>query len=165
MLTLLVLGSAPSTLPSVNAQSKRETKSPIWEGRSGSFVVRWDREDIVALPHRNNTPAFSARAFASQGFREFAADYTADFTCHYERHFTILSVVGSMVSLRDSLSGVCKPAAHPFGETRFITIDLSKSGGIAYEPNSLDVNDSDRGRILKLTDLFPESDILQRSPV
>src|SRR5690606_29681025 len=85
--------------------------------------------------------------------------------CVYERKFRLMSVVGPWLSLEDALYAFCEGWAHPAVETRFTAIDLTKSGPVGYAPSAglppIDVDVADPGKVATLTDLFPESVILQ----
>ncbi len=117
----------------------------IWHGTSGNLNIRWTQADIKATARKKNL--FSALTLAK---KDFEADFLADHSlgkenpCEYERSFTLLSVVGSIASLEDAEYTNCQGTAHPSIETRFMAIDLAKSG-----------------QAVKLTDFFAESDILK----
>jgi hypothetical protein len=134
----------------------------IWTGRSGGFTIQWSATDINA--RRAGGPAlFSAKSLAQSGFKEFRDVNTDGATgqadkCIYQRNFTLLSVVGSIISFRDNYYTSCEGEAHPGGETRYTAIDLVKPGAVSYkEEMEFDLNDP--GQAVKLTDIFDETDI------
>lgn len=138
----------------------------IWAGRSGGYALRWSTTEIKATSM--NTPTdvrFSAKAIAGKAFDEYKAIMTSieepsTPQCTYERTFTLLSVVGSIITLRDNYYSSCSGEAHPAGETRLLALDLAKTGGVSYdEEMHIDINHP--GQVIKLTDLFPEADIVQ----
>jgi len=93
---------------------------------------------------------------AEQGFQEFAkeAKEAEMKACTYERSAALLSVVGTVISLRDQLYTNCAGTAHPGGETRLRAIDIGKGGK--------------QGKPASLADLFPEPallDALHRDPI
>lgn len=150
---------APLTRPSAEQKSKLE--KTIWAGRSGVFKLRWTTSDITASSSSNQADVrFSAKDLATRGFQEFAALLEEGANCFSDRTFTVLSVVGSIVSFRDNSSGMCVPSAHPFGETRFTSIDLARPDGVAYKELTMNVDLTNPGKIVRLSDLFPEEDIL-----
>jgi hypothetical protein len=79
--------------------------------------------------------------------------------CTYERTLTVLSVVGSLVSLRDNYYVTCTMEAHPGGETRYTALDLAKPGEAAYKQDEMNFDIANPGKAVRLTDLFSEADI------
>jgi len=138
----------------------------IWTGQSGGFVFQWSAADISARPVESLTGVlFSVKSLAQrdfEAFREASKDPDSGKIehCLYDRTFTVLSVVGSIISLRDNNSTTCDQAAHPGGETRYTAIDLSKAGNVGYKELEMEVDLANPGKIVKLTDIFDEADIL-----
>lgn len=143
-----------------------EPQRMIWTGRSGGFMFEWSAADISARPAESRTGVlFSAKSLAQrdfEAFREASKDPQSGKMerCLYDRRFTVLSVVGSIISLRDNNSTTCEQAAHPGGETRYTAIDLSKAGNVGYKELEMEVDLANPGKIVKLTDIFDEADIL-----
>lgn len=171
---LLVAGlcwaiSAP--FPSPTAE-ERATLRTIWRGESGGFVITWTTADIraarVEQPHH---AVFAAAPLALEGFAAFRASLQASgreaepHHCVYERQFRLMSVVGPWLSFEDAVYAFCEGWAHPAVETRFTSIDLTKPGPVEYAPSDglppIDVDVAEPGKAAKLTDLFPESAVLQ----
>jgi len=134
----------------------------IWTGRSGGFTIQWSATDINAR-QAGGALVFSAKSLAQSGFKEFR-DINTDSTtgqadkCVYQRNFTLLSVVGSIISFRDNYYSSCEGEAHPAGETRYTAIDLAKPGAVSYK-DEMEFDLSDPGKAVKLTDIFDETDI------
>lgn len=139
----------------------------IWTGRSGGFVFQWSAADISARPVESLTGVlFSVKSLAQkdfEAFREASKDSQSGKIehCLYDRTFTVLSVVGPIISLRDNNSTTCDQAAHPGGETRYTAIDLSRAGNVGYKELEMEVDLANPGKIVKLTDIFDEADILR----
>jgi hypothetical protein len=155
---------APPVLP----QGKKAAKA-IWAGKSGGFAISWTTANIQARPLKKpGRLAFSAAQLARRGFQTFISPPHLDGSeerVTYERKFTLLSVVGSIVSLKDELYYNIQPSAHPGLETRFTAIDLARSGEVIYvsppegDPFELDL--AKLGKVAKLTDYFPEKEVLK----
>jgi hypothetical protein len=156
---------APANV-SILANSVNQADRTIWTGRSGGYALRWSTAEIKASSARTPTDVrFSAKAIAGKAFNEYKAIMTSIEEpsvpqCTYERTFTLLAVVGSIITLRDNYYSSCTGEAHPAGETRLLALDLAKPGGVRYdEEMHIDINHP--GQVIKLTDLFPEADIVQ----
>lgn len=134
----------------------------IWTGRSAGFTIQWSTTDINAR-RAGGALLFSAKSLAQTGFKEFR-DINTDSTtgqadkCVYQRNFTLLSVVGSIISFRDNNYSSCEGEAHPAGETRYTAIDLVKPGAVSYK-DEMEFDLNDPGKAVKLTDIFDETDI------
>ena len=128
---------------------------PIWIGESGGLNIRWTEEDITATEsevmfsakQKEGEVVFSAKQ--KKGKVVFSAKKDLSYYLSEEqkcktgkRTMTILSVVGSIASIKDTPKFHCKNDDQGF--PRFTTVDLAKSG-----------------KVVSLTDLFPESDILK----
>jgi hypothetical protein len=152
---------APAGKALMAAPASSPSQSVIWTGRSGGFTIQWSAKDIIA--RRAGAVIFSAKSLAQSGFKEFR-DINTDSTtgqadkCVYQRNFTLLSVVGSIISFRDNYYSSCEGEAHPAGETRYTAIDLAKPGAVSYK-DEMEFDLSDPGKAVKLTDIFDETDI------
>jgi hypothetical protein len=138
----------------------------IWTGKSGGFEIRWTTNDIQAWSlNKPGRQVFSAASLSHRGFQNFISPpHLTGRARHitYERTFTLLSVVGSILSLQDELYYEITPSAHPGGETRFTTIDLAKPGEVPDPWAQEDgLNPKRLGRVAKLTDYFPEQEVLK----
>jgi hypothetical protein len=165
-----VAGTEPQAAkgPPVAPQGKAAAKV-IWTGQSGGFAISWTAADIQARPLKKpGRLVFSAAQLSRRGFQTFISPPNLDGSeeqVTYERKFALLSVVGSIVSFRDELYYNVQPSAHPGLETRFTTIDLAKSGEVVYvSPPEADLFELDLaklGKVAKLTDYFPNKEVLQ----
>jgi hypothetical protein len=168
--TVLVTG-AETRPPKRGSQAAPGPKAPqaIWSGTSGGFTIRWTTADIQAWPLRKpGRLTFSAGDLSRRGFQNFLSSLGQDTPIKhitYERKFTVLSVVGSIISLKDELYYDIIPSAHPGGETRFTAIDLAKSGEAVYvsppEADSFELDLARLGKVAKLTDYFQEKEVLE----
>jgi hypothetical protein len=138
-----------------------------WSGEADGFSITWTGANLLAT--RGSTTVFSAREFAQQGLRQFVAlaqdpESKQVPDCAYERRFRLLAVVGSLLSFSDQYYASCPREAHPGGETRFTTIDLTKRGRVSYSgPNAFgEVRPGQAGKAVQLTDIFSEEDIYNR---
>lgn len=163
--SLFTSAQADNSTPVTSGELKQADQT-IWTGRSGGYALRWSTAEISAHSSRTSTDVrFSAKAIARKDF----ADYKSSMMsveepdtphCIYERTFTLLSVIGSLVSVRDNYYSSCTGEAHPAGETRLLAFDLAKPGAVAYD-EEMNTNLANPGKVIKLTDLFPEADIVQ----
>ena len=174
----------------VNSQPTASPNNPpnqmgkeIWSGESAGFQIRWATGDLTAAPVAGAENVFSARDFARRGFEQYyksvkeRKDLDKDLKPEidfYNRHFRLLSVVGSLVSFEDNLDAYSKilkmPAKENFAyrdviESRFLTIDLAKPGELSNlvedDLPTTEVDPAHPGKAVLLTDLFAEQDILQ----
>lgn len=165
-----VIGIKPKPAGAKPGSSQGQKTQPvIWTGKSGGFEIRWTTADIQARPlNQPDRLVFSAARLAHRGFQTFISPPNLDGSeerVTYERKFTLLSVVGSIISLKDELYYNIQPSAHPGLETRFTAIDLAKSGEVVYvSPPEADLFELDLaklGKVAKLTDYFPEEEVLK----
>jgi hypothetical protein len=146
----------------------------IWRGRSGNFILTWTTLDLRAM--RANQPVhvvFSVIPGVKRSFEAFAASLNAPQAgggtdaahCTYERTFKILSAVGSLLSFEEAYYAFCQGWAHPAVETRLTALDLAKPGELAYADSAtfppIDIDLSDAGKAVQLTDIAAASDILR----
>jgi len=116
----------------------------IWRGDSAQLNIRWTETDITAAKGKI---LFSALALAKKDFEaDFLVDQSLgkDNPCKYQRHFSLLSVVGSIATLEDTQQFSCKNLSDSSVEKKFRAIDLAQSG-----------------QAVALTDFFSESDVLK----
>jgi hypothetical protein len=153
-----------------------KSSQAIWSGESGGFAIRWTTADLeaksVAPPE---SLVFSAASLAKQGLQVFlpeALELMQDVRgsdqkrgCSYERRFTLLSVVGPLVSFQDDYYSYCQGWAHPSVDIRFTTVDLAKPGEALYvsppESGPFDLDLAKLGKVARLTDYFPEKEVLR----
>jgi hypothetical protein len=139
--------SPKSEPPEPGSQAQPDTaegEKIIWTGRSGGYSWRWTTQDITARSKPNTEPPrFSAIAPLKKEIGEGVVRGDYEDRQEYRERLTVLSVVGSIVSYErasyDDLGG-----AHPHLYTRYIAADVSREKGP-----------------VKLTDLFPDKDVLK----
>lgn len=132
-----------------------------WSCDSGAFRVTQNAGDIAAGA-RTAATTFSAHAFAEAGFaiarQELDSGDTQSVTM--ERKFSVVSLVGPLLALRDEAYVEYSGTAHPGGETRFWTIDLRRSGAFNLSPDDpFSVTEDQSGRLVDLRALFSAADI------
>jgi hypothetical protein len=150
----------------VNRASRAERL--IWNGRSGGMLIRWTSVDLYV-----RSAAGEERIWAplvNAGFKSFVAaeretgEEMHTVSCEYDRRFKVLSVVGTLVSFVDRYFDYCG-GAHPSMDTRFTSVDLARPGDLAYaiteDTPMMDVDSTRSGKAVKLTDYFPEEEVLK----
>jgi WD domain, G-beta repeat len=115
----------------------RSAASPIWSGTSGGYVVSWTAEDLVARTIAGSSPVFSV-------LERWKTELKGAKRCTGGNSLMLQSVVGAIVSYREESAGECEGAAHPWATVKILALD-TRRGGIPA----------------KLTDLFPEADLLR----
>jgi hypothetical protein len=162
-----VAGTEPPAVGAPPRSPQGEIAAPaIWTGKSGGFAIRWTTADLQARSlKRPGRLIFSAAQLSRRAFQTFISPPNLDGSeerITYERQFTLLSVVGSIVSLRDELYYNIQPSAHPGLEIRFTAIDLAKPGAVP-DPWATEEGFSLKksGKVAKLTDYFPEKEVLK----
>jgi hypothetical protein len=175
LLGMVMIFVYPGLVAGIESQPKREglaapleqqKAQAIWTGKSGGFTICWTPSDIQARPLKKpGRLAFSAAQLSRLGFQTFISPPNLDGNeehITYERKFTLLSVVGSIVSLKDELYYEITPSAHPGWEIRFTAIDLAKPGKVPDTwANEEGLNLKKLGKVAKLTDYFPEQGVLK----
>lgn len=107
-----------------------------YSGVHHGYVLTWSAADLQIHPVKAKGPLFSAKA-------NFLADSDPDMRCDREGSYQVLSVVGPYVSLHQAGSGYCEGTAHPYAVQTYRALDVRR----ADKP-------------VKLTDLFPEKELL-----
>lgn len=115
----------------------------IWKATVGDFSIQWSKSDILVSRAAATVLSFKAIAYADW---EKISQPAADQPMQSERSYRILSAVGPFLSLEQQDDCDCG-GAHPSSSKRFRAFDLSKSSPGHASP-------------AKLTDIFPEQDIL-----
>jgi hypothetical protein len=141
----------------------------IWRGRSGGIDIWWTTVDLYYQDDSGVKGIWGT--LARKDFEDFDASLREDaragekMDCDYNREFEVLSVVGSLVSFADYYADFCRGGAHPGADIRFTTIDLKKAGELLYargkDASGMDVDLKESGKVIKLTDYFPEEEILR----
>jgi hypothetical protein len=168
--SLLLLALAGSSVGLSGPWLAQQTSAAqtIWTGRSGGFVIHWTTADLSAMAESTGAQVLSVVPLAQQGCKDFAASLRQPGagvevqTCTYERTFTLLSVVETLVSFADASYAFCQGWAHPAVASRFVGIDLAKDGGIGYAPGlpPFEVDPVHPGKVVRLTDIFAEGKVL-----
>ncbi|HZS05294.1 MAG TPA: hypothetical protein VFD58_10710 [Blastocatellia bacterium] len=162
------------TQPNPVAQSDHhsaETGRLIWSGESAGYSLRWTTADLYVQSQAGTEKIFGP--IAKKAFEEDAGDATGNSQsggkqeqadCDLRRDFTLLSAVGTLVSFQDVDSPYCG-GLHAGYSVRFTTIDLAKQGEVPFDQGEgvgdLDIDLTNPGRVIKLTDYFAEQDILR----
>ena len=132
----------------------------IWKGVSGGFQIEWTTDDLVSTSGDKIERIF--QPLAKRGYDEFVADIKGSLkNCDYRRDFKVLAIVGSLITFEDTEYSDCG-GAHPSTEMRFTMIDLSRPGEVFYGhgENAMDADLQKPGKVVKITDYFAESDLL-----
>ncbi len=118
--------SSPTPIQEVknkDAGNDNGLEQSIWVGRVGDFQIRWTTLDIYIDDQKLLSPV------VQKEFEEFVSELKKDvrpgeqmLACDYGRDFSIVSIVGTLVSLDDQYGIICAKAS--IGE-RFTTIDIS----------------------------------------
>jgi hypothetical protein len=142
----------------------------IWSGESADIVIQWTTADLYTRAASGTERIW--RPLVQKGFEDFVVLMNGDpsegerqtIRCSYERRFRLLSVVGTVASFEDQYGDDCG-GAHPSSETRFTTVDLSRPGEVRYareeDTPMMNVDLSNLGKVVKLTDFFSEQDVLR----
>ncbi len=95
----------------------------IWQGKSAGFNIGWTEKDFTVT--KGSKMIFSAeKALAQKYFeREILRYPSTGPVCEYKRTLTLLSVVGSIVSLADTFEQHCQAFIHSF--PKITTVDLA----------------------------------------
>ena len=107
---------APASAPS--AAPAAASPIPIWQGASGGFDISWSTDGIKASASKG-ARVFSAKEIADVDFQDFD-------NCDATEAWTVLSVVGPLVSVKQEENATCAQAAHTSAYTDILTIDLNQ---------------------------------------
>lgn len=162
------IGASPASKSDQNSPSAARAEvsgKSIWRGNSGGVEIDWTTADLFSRSGGNIEKIF--QPVAEKGHEEFLADLNGatptkgqNHNCEYRRDFEVLSIAGSLVSFQDTEYSDCG-GAHPTTETRFTAVDLKREGSVPYQyGETIDVDMNQPGKVVKLTDYFQESDIL-----
>ncbi len=160
VIALLSCGASSSGNPAPPAAPAQASDELIWEGTSGGVRIRWSTRDLTASKAgASEGAAFSLARELTATYEREAAVRAADEAktggpspanpCTWEGKVEVLSIVGSIVSYRETRSTTCQSEAHPSGETRLVSIDLAQAGATGASPKPL-----------TLADLFSEASVL-----
>ncbi len=95
----------------------------IWQGKSAGFNIDWTEKNLTATKGRKMI--FSAEKALVQKYfeREILRYPSSGPVCEYKRTLTLLSVVGSIVSLADTFEQHCQAFIHSI--PKITTVDLA----------------------------------------
>src|SRR6266478_5046333 len=153
--------SSPTPIQEVknkDAGNDNGLEQSIWVGRVGDFQIRWTTLDIYIDDQKLLSPV------VQKEFEEFVSELKKDvrpgeqmLACDYGRDFSIVSIVGTLVSLDDQYGIICAKAS--IGE-RFTTIDISNRQVLRTGAKiSLDNGPALANRV-RLSEYFDERTIL-----
>jgi hypothetical protein len=136
---ILALGSAASAQVAQPGTPMGKRATTLWSGQSGGYAWKWNTLDITASAPGAAKPRFSAMREIRKAFGK-PEDH--DVNSYYEVNLILLCVAGSLACYRrdDYWEG----GAHPSGSISFMAVDMKRPG-----------------RKVKLTDLFPDREILK----
>ena len=145
-------------------------ETPIWSGESGGFSIRWTDQDITVHPAKDLLKViFSTKVIAEkdtktwfENQRQLEQPEDEDFSpdnCEFGPNYKLFSVVGSLVTFEYSESVVCSFAAHPDLQFRLISLDLNTEGEVIF--SAAEIDQSNHGKEVFLTDFFSEREILE----
>jgi hypothetical protein len=128
--------SAP--VPSTSAASPKPARArarpvpaSIWVGESGGARIEWTTHGIATRNPDGTAVDLFERSKGEAG-------------CEGDQVDRVLSVVGSIVSYEESVGTTCEGAAHPSAVTFYAAVDAAHPG-----------------KKVRLTDLFPDADVLR----
>ena len=130
-----------------------------WTGQDGTFRVDWTPRDITATRLADGKRVFSMQAFAAaQLALSLRQETSAAGTLEREKKVSVVSLLGSLLALRDDTFDDFRPAAHPSERVRFWTIDLAAPAKDGFDPSDqygAAIGAEERGRIRSLDQVFP----------
>ncbi len=113
---LLRADTAPAARPAPAA-----APSPIWEGTSAGFAIRWDAQGLAARDAKG-AAVFDAQPIVKKDFADF------DDSCEKSEAWAVLSVAGSLLSVQQNEGASCAEAAHGAAYADILAVDLSQPG-------------------------------------
>lgn len=115
------------------------------------FSVTLTGSDLTVGQTGQAVPAFSAQRWARQELSALlrASGRSAP-SCDYRQRVELIALVGSLLSLRETLQADCPPEAHPTEESKLLTFDLAAASRAPSHPL----------KPLTLTELFPAEKVL-----
>lgn len=156
-----------------NNQSTNEKTSDvekeIWNIRSRNKLLSWTTKDFYIISNNKKQPVFSPsfKEFHEQGVknvRDFLQKNNAKYggqsqiKVSSEAYVIVKSIVGSIITFEVSYRSIAEGGTDSV-DTWWLTLDLAKSGII--EPfSAIDGENPDCNRIIELSEIFPENQIL-----
>ncbi len=140
----------------------------LWSGKSDGLIIEWSDRDLYVRRSESEKAVAVFGPLVENGIEAFRklmfSERSVSRTCDYVRSFRLLGVVGQIITFEDSYYDYCG-GAHPSAEVRFTSVDLSKSGTVAYawtgDPPLMNVDMTKRGRIAALSDYYEKKDIVE----
>lgn len=149
----------------------QSAETVIWSGESSGFFIKWTDQDISVHSTKNpSTLILSTKKLAEQDRKAWFEsqkqmeepedeEFSSEENCEFGANHRLFSVVGSIVTFEYSESVVCSFGAHPDLQFHLTSFDLAKNGDVTFSAGELDPSNS--GKEVILTDIFPEKEILQ----
>lgn len=122
----------------------------FWQGTSEDFNIRWTDKDIYIEKNGKTQKLFSKYADYIYRKNDLAS---LKMYCSTSIQGSILSIVGSIMTIQINDSTFCVPSAHPSDEPQWIIVDLNKLNDAKFDKNF--------GNSLKLTDIFSDKEVLE----
>jgi hypothetical protein len=163
---VLGLGTPVAQPREPNAAIEDSATTEIWNGCSGGYCIDWTTTDVTAARAGTSSGALVLSSELRRAFARDEAELRSDRAtsispqtapvdsdaCTREVNTTLLSVVGSVLSIRNTEITTCRAEAHPAGETRIIAVDLAKAAPQASSDAELNP--------VPLTDYVPANAVL-----
>jgi len=137
--TCIVVALQPIEAQTIHGKKKLET---VWSGTAGSFRWKWTTQDLAAASASTGRTAFSALGFEKRTSPLLKDEKADPVDTYVECTVQPLSIVGSIACYERDY--YWEGGAHPSGSIDYIAVDAASSG-----------------RKLSLTDLFPDSAVLE----
>ncbi len=120
---------------------------------SPGYRIILTSSDLIVVQDTSAKNAFSAQRWIRQELHDFVSgNLNRSISCNYRQRIEVVSLVGPLLSLRETFQADCPPEAHPSGETRFFTLNLARATQQSHN----------RQRPVALTSLFSSKDILAK---
>ncbi len=102
--------------------------TPIWKGKSGGYTITWQPQDISVVADGRGSAGFLLHDVLAHRLKMALdtlddQDYLA--SCTNETTVTLLSLVGSIMSIQCSEYTECPMAAHPGAQTWYESFDFA----------------------------------------
>lgn len=126
------------------AQERAQPEAVIWAGQSGGYAIRWTTANITAESvDKPSKVIFSAKDVALAKFAAFKKENLQEdpaWQCSYTLKFSLLSLVGSVLSYEENESAYCGRNGgagwnHPADQIHYRVIDLSQMSKQISLPN------------------------------
>ncbi|WP_442679775.1 hypothetical protein ACSBM8_00790 [Sphingomonas sp. ASY06-1R] len=122
----MIAWRAAAALAAASLVQAAPAAAPEWSATSAGYALSVSDTDIVVT--RGIKMLFSAKAWVRADHAQAVRDAEGD-AVRTEHRFSMVSIAGPYLSLRDETYLDITPSAHPGGETRLWTIDLRRLRG------------------------------------